>query len=176
VYQGTQKRAPQGASESRQITLPQSKPITSVVQPAGQIHPLRTEANGKHLSLSENKWPANRDKPGYSGLLRDKGTKYVFRGLDFPNPGQVPPSLRSFAAIHEVAPKQWTRPVSFDLSSSQLISHKNIIYNFPAWAGNTNRPETVAASRISPRPGMRPHPRTPPGNQSIADSTLHKAR
>ena len=76
MNQGTQERAPQGASEHRQVSLPQSKLIPSIIQPTGRIQPLGSGLNGSSVLLSETKRPANRHQPGYSGLFRDKQTKY----------------------------------------------------------------------------------------------------
>jgi hypothetical protein len=72
VYQGTQKRASQGASEYRQVSLPQSKLIPSIIQPTGRLQPLGSALNGHYVVSSETKRPADPDQPGYSGLFRDK--------------------------------------------------------------------------------------------------------
>ena len=95
MYQGTQKRAPQGASEYRQVSLPQSKLIPSIIQPTGRMLPLGSGLNGSFDILSETKWPANQGQPGYSGLFRDKNKNIFFSRRNGRKKAQVAQTGRS---------------------------------------------------------------------------------
>src|ERR1700728_1655738 len=106
VNQGTQKKASQGASEYRQISLSQSKPIFSVVQTAGEIHSPRNELNAEHPGLIETKPAIKRTQPGYSGLFRDKEQNDFFHAgvppkilanVKEPDPGSL--SLCAFCVL-----------------------------------------------------------------------------